>query len=71
MKIGLRKMHEGGLAEARTTSVSVPYACRQSGPEAGRKQVFSGSGGGLGKGIIKSRVICECCHSQVSPQVQR
>ena len=38
-------------ARARITSVSVPYACRQSGLEAGRKQVFSGSDGGLGKGI--------------------
>ena len=46
--------HEDRTAEnarARITSVSVPYACRQSGLEAGRKQVFSGSDGGLGKGI--------------------
>ena len=29
-------------ARARTTSVRVTYECKQSGPEAGRKQVFSG-----------------------------
>ena len=74
MKIGLRKMHERGLTEARTTSVSVPYACRQSGPEAGRNKFFSGSDGGLGKGIWTSPgllVYVSTCHSQVSPQVQR
>ena len=40
-----------GNSRAMTTAVSVPYACRQSGPEAGRKQAFSGSDGGLGRGI--------------------
>ena len=34
-------------ARARTTSVSVLYACRLSGPEAGRKQID----GGLGRGV--------------------
>ena len=42
---------ENARARISITSVSVTYACRQSGLEAGRKQVFSGSDGGLGKGI--------------------
>ena len=46
MTIGLLKMHERG-----SPSVSVPNACRQFGLKAGRKQVFSGSDGGLGKDI--------------------
>ena len=52
----LQKQH--GTAEnarARTTSVSVSCACRQSGPEAGRKQVFSGSDGGLSTGVWTGR----------------
>ena len=40
---------------ARTTSVSVSCACRQSGPEAKRKQVFSGSDGGLSTGVWTGR----------------
>ena len=47
-------------ARARTTPVSVSCACRQSGPglsgpEAGRKQVFSGSDGGLSTGVWTGR----------------
>ena len=47
--MGLRKMHERG----QTQSACLAAACRQSrsGLEAGRKQVFSGSDGGLGRGI--------------------
>ena len=40
---------------ARTTSVSVSCACRQSGPEAKRRQVFSGSDGGLSTGVWTGR----------------
>ena len=40
---------------ARTTSVSVSCACRQSVPEAKRKQGFSGSDGGLSTGVWTGR----------------
>ena len=56
-------------ARARSTSVNVPYACRQSGPEAGRKQVLRGYDGGLGRGILTG--LCARWHTLVSPQVQR
>ena len=50
----LRKMHERG----QTQSACFAAACRQSGPEAGRKQVFSGSDGGLGRaGVMVSDAI--------------
>ena len=49
--MGLRKTD----VRARTTSVSVSCACRQSGPEAGRKKVFSGSYGGLSTGVWTGR----------------
>ena len=50
--------HEDRTAEnarARITSVRVPYACRQSGLEAGRKQVFSGSDGTWAKAYGQAR----------------
>ena len=65
----LRKMHERG----QTQSACLAAACKQSGPEAGRKQVFSGSDGGLGRaGVMVSDAI-HGCHSLrlVSPQIQR
>ena len=56
-------MHERG----QTQSACLAAACRQSGPEAGRKQVFSGSDGGLGRaGVMVSDAI-HGCHSLVSP----
>ena len=47
--MGLRKTHERG--QTQPGSACLAAACRQSGLEAGRKQVFSGSDGGLGRGI--------------------
>ena len=44
-----------GKSTRRTTSVSVSCACRQSGPEAKRKQAFSGSDGGLRSGVWTGR----------------
>ena len=61
--IGLRKMHEWGPPQVEG------HACRQSGSVAGRKQVFSGSDGGLGRGVWTG--LCAWCHSLASPQVQR
>ena len=47
-------------AWARAASVSVPYACRQSGPEASEKaRVFSGSDGGLV--MQRNMDICGAC----------
>ena len=55
--MGLRKMHERG----QTQSACLAAACRQSGPEAGRKQLFFGKWRWLGQ----SWGCGEWCHSRM------
>ena len=62
-------------AWARAASVSVPYACRQSGPEASEKASLFGKWRWLGHAeeyiYMDICGVCAWCHSLVSPQVQR
>ena len=61
-------------AWARAASVSVPYACRQSGPEASEKASLFGNDGDLVMRMQRNMDICGVCawcHSLVSSQVQR
>ena len=48
--MGLRKMHERGPPQ----SAFPAHAGRESGPESGRKQLFSGSDGGFSRGVCRA-----------------